>query len=94
MSFILTLAVLLLYFIRRYLLYRNYVKQLAKSLERRQGYLFDDESTPQTSKYMSRLRERINSAIQENIQLQQSRQSHLEQPEANLVNNADSLEKN
>ena len=83
---ILLLAIFLIYFLRRYLLYRNYVKHLADSLKVRQSYLFEGESEPRKSKHMRRLTKRINKLILENTQLNQARTSHTEQLEATLEN--------
>ena len=83
---ILFLAVALIYFIRRYLLYRNYVKHLGASLKARQSYLFESEDENRNSKYMRRLTKKINKLILENTRLKQTRTSHTEQLEATLEN--------
>lgn len=83
---ILLLIGLLLYFFRKYLLYRNYVKHLADSLKVRQSYLFEGESEPGSSKQMGKLTKRINLLIHENTKLQQKQASHLGQLEATLEN--------
>lgn len=84
--FILLLIGLLLYFFRKYLLYRSYVKHLADSLKVRQSYLFEGESEPGSSKQMAKLTKRINLLIHENTKLQQKQASHLGQLEATLEN--------
>ncbi len=83
---ILILIGLLLYFFRKYLLYRNYVKHLADSLKVRQSYLYEGDSEPGSSKQMVKLTERINSLIKDNTRLQQKQASHLGQLEATLEN--------
>lgn len=83
---ILFLSITVIYFLRRYLLYRNFVRHLADSLKKRQSYLFEGESEPRKSKYMRRLTKRINKLILENTQLNQARTSHTEQLEATLEN--------
>ena len=80
------LLVLLLVCIRRYLLYRNYVRNLAESLEARQRYLSAKGHILLGSKHVIRLTGIINRMIEENSQLRQSRASHLEQLEAILAN--------
>lgn len=80
------LIVLSLLLLRRYLIYRDYIRHLAESLEVRQSYLFEGESDPSSSKDMQRLTEKINSIILENAQLKQARANHLEQLEATLSN--------
>jgi two-component system, OmpR family, phosphate regulon sensor histidine kinase PhoR len=84
--FILILLGFLLFFLRKYLSYRSYVKHLAESLEAKQSYLFEGESEPGSSKQMIRLTNRINLLIQENTKLQQEQASHLGQLEATLEN--------
>ena len=66
---ILLLAIALIYFIRRYLMYRNYVRHLADSLKVRQSYLFEGDSEPRRSKHMRKLTKRINKLMLENAQL-------------------------
>ena len=84
--FILILLGFLLFFLRKYLSYRSYVKHLAESLEAKQSYLFEGESEPGSSKQMIRLTNRINLLIKENTKLQQEQASHLGQLEATLEN--------
>ena len=83
---ILVLSIALVYFLRRYLLYRNYVKHLGSSLKARQSYLFEGDANTRKSKHMRRLTKRINKLILENSNLNQARRSHSEQLEATLEN--------
>ena len=82
---IVLLLVLLLVCLRRYLLYRNFVKNLAEALEAKQRYL-SAKGPMLGSKHVPRLTSIINRMIEENSQLRQSRASHLEQLEAILAN--------
>ena len=77
---------LLIFFIRRYLYYRNYVKHLGDSLKAKQNFLFEGETVMVGSKHMLRLTKKINSLISENTQLQQGRSKHLDQLKAMLAN--------
>jgi two-component system, OmpR family, phosphate regulon sensor histidine kinase PhoR len=83
---ILLLTLLLIYFFRRYLVYRSYVKHLADTLKVRQSYLFENENSPGKSKHMVRLTKRINTLILENTEIKQAQTSHMEQLEATLGN--------
>mgnify|MGYP003113749099 CR=1 FL=1 len=83
---ILVLSICLIFFFRRYIIYRNYVKHLGASLKARQSYLFEGESETLKSKHMRRLTNRINQLILENSILNQARDSHSEQLEATLEN--------
>lgn len=83
---ILTLTIALIYFIRRYLLYRSYVKHLGASLKAKQTFLFESENETRNLKYMRRLTKKINKLLLENTRLNQARTSHTEQLEATLEN--------
>lgn len=83
---ILSLAVLVIIFLRRYLLYRNYVRHLADTLKARQSYLFENDTVSGRSKHMVRLTKRINALILENSEAKQAQTSHMEQLEATLGN--------
>lgn len=83
---ILALSLALIYFLRQYLLYRNYVKHLGASLKARQSYLHEGENETRKSKYMRRLTKRLNKLILENSNLNRARTSHSEQLEATLEN--------
>ena len=83
---ILALSAALIYFLRQYLLYRNYVKHLEASLKARQSYLHEGENETRKSKYMRRLTKRLNKLILENSNLNRARTSHSEQLEATLEN--------
>ncbi|QXD24068.1 hypothetical protein F7C95_19515 [Opitutia bacterium ISCC 51] len=86
MFVILALSAALIYFLRQYLLYRNYVKHLEASLKARQSYLHEGENETRKSKYMRRLTKRLNKLILENSNLNRARTSHSEQLEATLEN--------
>jgi two-component system phosphate regulon sensor histidine kinase PhoR len=84
--FVLVIIGLLIFFIRRYLYYRNYVKHLGDSLKAKQSFLLEGETVVVGSKHMLRLTKKINALISENTQLQQGRSKHVDQLEAMLGN--------